>query len=108
MSNPNIPKEINPWPKLNTEQKNYNSIWSHLVSWLNLYHSQPGGLAHRPTEVYTAGHVESVVGLHSAGTALLPGLGCSSGSHNGSHSGRLRDSEHSRDDFKPKMTSPLG
>ena len=93
MSNPNIPKEINPWPKLNTEQKNYNSIWSHLVSWLNLYHSQPGGLAHRPTEVYTAGHVETVVGLHSAGTALLPVLGCNSGSQSHTYNGQVSSKE---------------
>lgn len=37
-------------------------------------------------EAKTAGHIPSAGGLHPAGLALLPGLGCSSGSHSVSHS----------------------
>lgn len=35
LSNPKTPKEINPRPKLNKEQKSCNSTWSHPISWLN-------------------------------------------------------------------------
>ena len=68
LSNPKLPKEINLWPKLDSTVKliQHRVVQSH-------DHSQLEGSAGRPTMSSRHGRPGPVVGLHSAGTAPLPG-----------------------------------